>query len=57
MRCDRKLGTAVGSGIFDNRVGVRLGGLGVLLQTRHDLAVTELRVDGADADVGEETRE
>ena len=57
MRCDRKLGNAVGSMIFDSRIGVRLGGLGVHLQTRHALTLDEVRVDGADADVGEKTRE
>jgi len=57
MRCDRKLGTAVESRILDSRLGVRLGALGVRLRTRHALAVAKLRVDGAGANVGEETRE
>ena len=57
IRCDCKLGTAVESRILDSRLGVRLGALGVLLQTRHALTLAELRVDGADADVREETRE
>jgi len=46
MRCDRKLGTAVESDTVDSRIGVRLGALGVLLQTRHALTLAELRVNG-----------
>ena len=57
IRCDCKLGTAVESRILDSRLGVRLGALGVRLRTRHALAVAKLRVDGAGANVGEETRE
>ena len=57
MRFNRKLGTAVESRVLDCRIGVRLGAFRVLFHTRHALAVTKLRVDGADADVGEETRE
>ena len=51
MRFNRELGTAVESIILDSRIGVRLSALGVRLWTRHELVVTELRVDGADADV------
>ena len=57
MRFNRELGTAVESRILDSRIGVRLSALGVRLWTRHDLAVTELRVDNAGAGVGEEIRE